>query len=363
MKSNAIIPDHIVWLDWVRFLAAFVVLASHARHFSFVSYGSLGSSDQHLLTAIWFASTRLANEAVIAFFVLSGFLVGGRVIEKVRRGSFHPGQYVLDRFIRIQVPLIPAVLFAAAVAAVQGEPARWVITLGNMLSLQGSIVPVHPKNEPLWSLAYEVWFYIVAGSLAALLTSRRYRLRSILMLAEAVAVFVRLDPFLFIPWGAGAIAYLYRPERFRFLQSGTAVALMLGATAYSHMSRASDFMGTTGDATSLRLGILGVSLGLALLLPQLRTVRLGAASRLAKLGTSLAAFSYSLYLVHVPVLYLMEPYLRPATNISLFTVAVYLLMMAVCMIVAWAFAAIFEANTARIKDAVTTHFGRQTASP
>ncbi|HZE20873.1 MAG TPA: hypothetical protein VE082_02380, partial [Desulfobaccales bacterium] len=62
------------WLDSLRFLAALTVLLVHARDSSFVRFGSLAADQKTLLFASAYAVTRLGNEAVITFFVLSGFL-------------------------------------------------------------------------------------------------------------------------------------------------------------------------------------------------------------------------------------------------------------------------------------------------
>ena len=68
---------HFLWLDATRFIAAFMVLFSHSRNDFFLPYGELPTDDKGIFTAIFYALGRLGHEAVIVFFVLSGFLVGG----------------------------------------------------------------------------------------------------------------------------------------------------------------------------------------------------------------------------------------------------------------------------------------------
>jgi peptidoglycan/LPS O-acetylase OafA/YrhL len=57
---------------------------------------------------IFFAATRLGGEAVLLFFVLSGFLVGGRIIRRAKSRTFSLKDYSVDRCSRILLPLIPA---------------------------------------------------------------------------------------------------------------------------------------------------------------------------------------------------------------------------------------------------------------
>src|SRR5690348_12598197 len=76
--------EHLFWLDWLRFGAAFVVVMCHARGSNWVSWGKLAQSHQTRLSAVCFAVTRPGLEAVVVFFALSGFLVGGRLIERWR---------------------------------------------------------------------------------------------------------------------------------------------------------------------------------------------------------------------------------------------------------------------------------------
>jgi len=65
------------WLDLFRFLSALTVVATHLREAVFVELAALPMEQKSAITAALFLLTRLGNEAVIGFFVLIGFLVGG----------------------------------------------------------------------------------------------------------------------------------------------------------------------------------------------------------------------------------------------------------------------------------------------
>src|SRR5215813_13613142 len=67
-----------VALDLLRGWAALIVLLVHVRGASFVEFGSLPPDQKTILVVVLFGLTRIGHEAVLIFFVLSGFLVGGK---------------------------------------------------------------------------------------------------------------------------------------------------------------------------------------------------------------------------------------------------------------------------------------------
>ncbi len=108
------------------------------------------------------------QEAVIVFFILSGFLVR---ISLFRRPELSFWNYWLKRFKRIYFPLIISMLLSVVILGWNGtlqERLSGIDILGNFLLLQdfGSVKPgtwFYPflGNLPLWSLSYEWWFYMM----------------------------------------------------------------------------------------------------------------------------------------------------------------------------------------------------------
>lgn len=107
IKNNKI--NHYYWLDAIRFIAAFMVLFSHTRNDFFMAYGELPVEQQSFFSFAFYLLGRLGHEAVVVFFVLSGFLVGGRGIERIMSGNMDVRSYAIDRFSRIYPP--PAFLY------------------------------------------------------------------------------------------------------------------------------------------------------------------------------------------------------------------------------------------------------------
>lgn len=138
-------------LEGVRGFAACYVLAGHICN---VYFGNPG----------WSFPFRFAAEAVVLFFLLSGFVVrySTRETETWR-------DYIIKRARRIY-PLFILSLGLSYLLASWGQgawaEARWADLAGNFLMLQDfgfrrpGVWVGQYYNEALWSLAYECWFYL-----------------------------------------------------------------------------------------------------------------------------------------------------------------------------------------------------------
>ncbi|HKX78532.1 MAG TPA: acyltransferase [Novosphingobium sp.] len=147
-------------LDLVRWLAAFMVFAYH------LSYNAPGGLDQHWLEP-------MGHLGVMVFFVLSGY-----VIRFVADGHHKgPRDYLEARWARINSVFLP-VLVATVVLDLIGARfapelyARFPdIDAAHLVGYTPFFITflyqnsVHEmrwfSNGPLWSIAYEVWYYIV----------------------------------------------------------------------------------------------------------------------------------------------------------------------------------------------------------
>ena len=139
-------------LECIRALAALLVLANHV-------YGNLHGVPQFGAIS---ALTSFATEAVVIFFVLSG-----AVIELSRERGISSWQgYLYARWLRIYPIYVLAILLALlAWPTLSGHPVlSWHVLAGNLLFLQslpGYLVPVLASDNPLWSLSYEMSFYLL----------------------------------------------------------------------------------------------------------------------------------------------------------------------------------------------------------
>ena len=116
---------------------------------------------------------RFGSEAVIVFFVLSGFVIN-YTYSKSNDKSFKI--YFSRRFVRVYIPLLFIFLLAYLIKCLSvngvANP-EWKILIGNLFMLQdvisqkpNVIVPSYMANGVLWSLSYEWWFYMLFFFLA-----------------------------------------------------------------------------------------------------------------------------------------------------------------------------------------------------
>jgi peptidoglycan/LPS O-acetylase OafA/YrhL len=361
--------QHFLWLDWLRFTAALVVIVFHVRQQTFVAYGALPLEQQTFWVAILYALTRFGNEAVIAFFVLSGFLVGGKGAERIAAGTFRAVDYSIDRVSRIMVPLVPAVGLTVIVNLLsQKAMSPWVV-LGNVFALQGVIVPNLPSNGPLWSLAYEIWFYVLLLAVGIAAARKKFHMQSWLMILLICAVFTKLSATYLFCWIIGAVAYLRQPKQ------STVKGLLFGIalTAYGVVGSQLTLDSTSVSPSSLRVlfppkevAHLLCGAGMALFIQQIvcYVPKSTSTRKFETMGTRLAAASYTLYLTHVPILIALEHYgLARADRLDFPSVRNALLALLACFLMGSVFFWLFEMRTAAVRKWIKQRLNHNSAIP
>jgi peptidoglycan/LPS O-acetylase OafA/YrhL len=343
------------WIDWIRFLSALTVVLVHVRGFVFVEFGALPVEQKSWVVAIAYSFTRIGNEAVIVFFVLSGFLVGGAAISRMATGSFRSVDYAIDRFTRIMVPLVPALTLTAIVALLIGRSITWRHLIGNLLFLQGFLVPKFGGNVPLWSLAYEAWFYVLVLGVGVAFRNRHLHLISAILIVFVGIIFTYLSPTYLFCWLIGAYAYVRRPQNFSvkylfislLLSLYAIIAIEIGTDSISVQTVSYKNLFPSVDVATILL-----SSGIALFLQNiiLITPKDKAAIRFDMLGTRLAAFSYTLYLIHYPVIEAVTHLtVKRASRINLESIWVFFIMVMVCLVSAFCLYWLFERQTPMVR--------------
>ncbi len=347
--------NHAPWLDWLRFGAAFVVLLCHTRGFFFVEYGALDSSSRTLLTATLFAMTRIGSEAVILFFVLSGYFVCGAAIKKMLAGTFNVKAYAIDRSTRIYVSYVPALILTWFSAVSVGYPTSVTQLFGNLLGLQGVICGNFADNAPLWTLSYEIWFYMLIGVIGA-----QYHARSrgtycfMLGLCVCAIVFSVLQSHYLFCWLIGGAAYFVERRRHRLATIFAALVIIVVSTCVVELQMGSKSVGTRwwfSWLPSKQVSELCLASGLALIIKPLSysrpTGRLSQA--IGNLGTNLASFSFSLYLIHYPVLGLLRHHIDRRSTFHLSDITLYLGLVTSALVFAWSFYQLTEKHTDTVR--------------
>jgi len=107
------------WIDVIRSIAAGIVAFGHLRGGVFTDYYSLNDSSQNIINFVIFFITRLGIEAVVIFFVISGFFVGSAALIQINKQSFKLSQYLVKRLTRLYVVLIPALLIGGSLDVIR----------------------------------------------------------------------------------------------------------------------------------------------------------------------------------------------------------------------------------------------------
>jgi len=339
----------VITLDLMRGFAALAVLFAHLRGDTFVEFGALPASQHGVLAALFFAATRLGHEAVLVFFVLSGFLVGGQVLARLRDGRFKLYDYALDRTTRIFIPLIPACLLTGAIETfLFRQPPPFGQLIANMVGLNELVTDSLAINAVLWSLTYEIWFYILAGVLAHAISTRLNAMTA-LILAACCLVFSILQTRYLVFWMLGAFTSAYLDIRFKGLLALIGLCLGLIGSGFYELAADSRSINAIAYIPPIVADYM-MCIGVLLALPFLtkKTVN-QSLSRIRPLAAALAGFSYTLYLTHRPTDAALGFLFDKAESLSVHSFAVYVCRILICLAVAIGFYFVFERNTAAVR--------------
>jgi peptidoglycan/LPS O-acetylase OafA/YrhL len=306
LNSHRSVPDGVSrQLDTFRGLSAIAVLLGHASQV-FIARWEPG---MHVLFGL------AANVAVMVFFALSGFLICKSITGNVaRNGRFVPGEYAQARFNRIVPPFLAAMLLAVALwwlaplvfpggtrtfLPVAPHSARVAFELdarsllGTLFFVNGFLAPTVSLNGPLWSLSFEVWYYVAAG-IAAMSLGSGWILSAALVLG--LGLLSKTFPVLSIVWFAGAaiaLAHDHRVDRSSLCRALGFVSLLAAAGAAVMFVLHAKANGRWLLAFQLSSGVV-----FACVLHRIVTGRSG----IRPVFSRSADFSYSLYIVHFPIL-------------------------------------------------------------
>jgi peptidoglycan/LPS O-acetylase OafA/YrhL len=313
--------------------------------------------------ALWtLADTR--HEWVMVFFVLSGYLVGGNAL--ARADNFDFKVYAVARFSRIYIVLIPALILTAALdwtafAIDRTSPIHatsWADGLFgaappfdsySFAHIAVSVLSLEPffgsaamgSNGPLWSLGFEWIFYfcfpplmLLADALGRRLGGRIWTMRAVILLASAGLLAVRHMPYAALLWtiwvgGAAAHAIAERggwPKALRWL------GLMVCIAGFAILPK----VGYRVADALIGFGFIGF-------LAYFPAGERGPAPRLDK---TLASASYSLYIVHLPIVAMVLLLFLRAGWLHLGGEPVgvrSLVMLAACFVAVFSVAAVFSA--------------------
>lgn len=318
MRNNMIDKNTSNIVNMMRWLAALLVLISHCRYLVLVNYSNV--TDKDILAKGFYFLTGFGHEAVVLFFVISGFLVGGISYRKWQ-SKINYKTYILDRFSRIYVVLVPALfiggtfdyfglnLFNSAelytnsiqyhtnsLSAIISDKFTTTTFFGNLLMLQGKFISTFGSNNPLWSLSYEWWYYILFMLIHSFFNDKK-RILVIPIILIMVVIPVKTIIWSSI-WALGLlvnpISKLMQRKKHPFLIFAFLFIVTIFSSRLSHNTEAIESMHVVYFRDLL--------LGLACTLFLSSTCAIKMELPFFNLHQKLADFSYSTYLFHFPIL-------------------------------------------------------------
>jgi len=299
------------YLDLVRAIAASLVLLQHASQIF-----------------EWPRQVPTGGLGVVLFFLLSGFLIFQSGCRRIKRSPPYFIPFMIDRFARIFTVYIPALIFVAAVNACfglsnhaqEGMATGPIVFLGNLFLLQdypffqaaanllgGHAYHIRAYNtaEQFWTIPVEFWIYVWFGLVFfyGLIRERINRTAAILLFLISTPVVVWHAAGgggngLALVWFYGALAsYIWistlakssgdrRIGAFVFIMGIIFFVGRLGKVGFNFYDH--------GVIICLAIALFG-GLSFVESMPPIP----GLVRRICNL---LAAYSYSLYLVHNTVL-------------------------------------------------------------
>lgn len=361
-------PPQSDFLNLSRWTAAWLVVAEHARNLAIADFSTAPSSNI-LIRAFYFA-TGFGHEAVMIFFVISGFLVGGKVWSRMKDNSFSWKDFLIDRMSRLYAVLIVALLLGGALdwigsryfdsnglysltssapLAVLSQPAvshlGWRDFLINATFLQTIAGPTYGSNGPLWSLANEWWYYILFPCSLMVFFSRGILSKTAALIASFAMVYFLPTSILILfgVWLLGVAAS--RIQSKNILVFG-AVPLFFTALV---LARLEIIRFPYGEQFFLGAGF-------ALLLASFSGRSFAFPFR--HVSRYLAGFSYSVYLVHFPVLMLVVSVCWTIYGFGIKMpfgpkgLCVYAVLMCLAIFSSWFVSLITEKRTAALRFAM-----------
>ncbi len=203
-----------IYLDFLRFFAALLVLLFHSK--------TIYDPDLVIFS--------FGHEAVILFFVLSGFVIA--YVTETKENTLK--DYAIARMARIYSVAIPAIILNAALdftgfsldpSVYPEEYQAWdyapirVITSLFFVNEIWILAIQFFSNVPYWSLNYEVWYYIGFAVLAFVKGRKRW------IIFAGICLFIGPKIVLLMPlWWLGV--YIYKSDYLRKISVSLATVLL-----------------------------------------------------------------------------------------------------------------------------------------
>jgi len=334
-----VLTERSLYLHFIRAVAAILVCVGHSKEFIFLDRQP---SDGFLSLAIR-ALLSLGSPSVLVFFFISGYLVGGREIHNFRFSSINPHIFIVDRLSRLWVVIIPALFFVFLVNSITCSVIGYDSFCNNNRSLNFDLVspqnsqgfadffrnifflqdfmgPVWGSNGPMWSMSYEFWYYMIFYSFIIILWSLKMRRFVFWQILFALFFFLlgvnilTLDwVHLGFVWLVGALSaefsfdiYFLKSTKSKIVLPRIFLVFICTVLPFMLINRVYvNFYSVVAICLSLYLSISLMDSKLLLKTHSFKSILL------------LSSISFSLYLIHFPLLACLSAFFRMKQDIPL----------------------------------------------
>jgi peptidoglycan/LPS O-acetylase OafA/YrhL len=303
-------PDKSDFLNFVRWMAALVVVMGHADMY----LGLFGGGNPADWSAFGYFGAH-AHAAVIVFFVLSGYVVAYATVRKCSRGGYGFRDYFLDRWSRIYSVLLAAIGFTLALDYI-GSMLSTAYTnpafipqddfalrlIANLLGIQGiwGYRIQLGSNPALWSVGYEFIYYILFGALYFRAQLFRRVWVGWLIVAAVLGLVGWKIAVYFGVWLAGVAAYHVSRSRVVVLRPISAWLVVAMLLAANHLLVYSNYLNVNEVLRDLAFAVV-----IAVLLSfEIKQIPPFIPHR-ARINSYMADFSYSIYAFHTPIIFFL----------------------------------------------------------
>ncbi|MBR1249458.1 acyltransferase [Bradyrhizobium sp. AUGA SZCCT0169] len=324
-------------MDALRGVSAMIVACVHGFQVFILPYFGVGSPS-HILTSL------LATHAVTMFFIVSGFMIYVSALRhRNADGSFQSAGFAEARILRIYPPLIAAIFITILVyltiqlldlhgresfrlggelfVARERATLEWSALPSTFFLLYGAVPAAPPPinmDGPLWTLSYEWWFYILIFLSARLWNGWSFSTLLPLAAVGLMLLYGRNALFLwfFLIWLSGFwLGHIYVKGHLftdKFWSRAAALAFsaltMMFVLGRGHL--ASDLLNPFDTPSAQRMMVI-VGVFLTLVVSILIRWVTSSGVRIPKAISGWARFSYTLYVIHYPLLLLSFSLLHP----------------------------------------------------
>lgn len=376
LNLKSLEKDQSAFLDLLRGMAAVFVMIHHLKNTFFASYSSLNEkyTSNFFVSAFYFL-TGFGKIPVLLFFVLSGFFISRSIFKMLKDKRWSKEKYLIERITRLDLVLVPALLLTAFwdnLSRLVASGSNPIITNGgdygiaafieNTLFLQTIFCDAFGSNYPLWSLSFEFWYYMIFPLLFFIvISSSRNKMRTleIITLSIILLTLSLKNPGIikyFSIWLLGVVPILLSaPKKSRFsifiLSQYKLISLLLvGVVLVAFRKDTSDNFFNEFVIGS----IFSLIIYLTINSPS-NSQRPNLKCFLNSFSVRLAAFSYTLYLVHTPIIdFFINVSAASGFGVkwepTLIHLSSYIILLILIIAYAIAIARFTEFNTHKVRD-------------